>query len=88
MIQLFVLHTDSDSDSDRTLPYEICSKMLHRLLRAGQQPMRNPSIRDRCSRRLFGGGKIEDREVNSLFDSKESYSGSIILLQERGDIHA
>jgi len=37
---------------------------------------------------LFGGGKIEDREVNSLFDSKESYNGSIILLQERGDIQA
>ena len=37
---------------------------------------------------LFGGEKIEDREVNSLFDSKESYSGSIILLQERGDIQA
>ena len=37
---------------------------------------------------LFGGGKIEDRDVNSLFDSKESYNGSIILLQEREDIHA
>jgi len=37
---------------------------------------------------LFGGEKIEDREVNSLFDSKESYSGSIILLEERGDIQA
>jgi len=34
---------------------------------------------------LFGG-KIEDREVNSLFDCKESYSGSIIHLQEREDI--
>ena len=35
---------------------------------------------------LFGGGKIKDREVTSLFDSKESYSGSIILLQEREDV--
>ena len=35
---------------------------------------------------LFGGGKIKDRGVNSLFDCKESYSGSIILLQERRDI--
>jgi len=34
------------------------------------------------------GGKIEDRGVNSLFDGKENYSGSIILLQERGDIQA
>ena len=38
-------------------------------------------------RKLFGGGKIEDRDVNSLFDSKQSYNGSIILLQERKDIH-
>jgi len=29
-----------------------------------------------------------DREVNFLFDYKESYSGSIILLQEREDIQA
>ena len=29
---------------------------------------------------------IENREVNSLFDYKESYRRSIILLQERGDI--
>jgi len=35
---------------------------------------------------VFGGEKIEDRDVNSLFDCKESYSGSIILLQEREDI--
>ena len=32
--------------------------------------------------------EIKDRGVNSLFDCKESYSGSIILLQERGDIQA
>ena len=32
------------------------------------------------------GGKIEDRSVNSLFDGKENYNRSIILLQERGDI--
>ena len=31
-------------------------------------------------------GKIKDRGVNSLFDCKENYSGSIILLQERGEI--
>jgi len=37
---------------------------------------------------LFGGGKMSDREVNSLFDYKESYSGLIILLQEREDIQA
>ena len=30
--------------------------------------------------------EIEDRGVNSLFNCKESYSGSIILLQEREDI--
>ena len=33
-------------------------------------------------------GKIEDRGVNSLSDCKEIYNGSIILLQERGDIQA
>jgi len=33
-------------------------------------------------------GKIEDRGVTSLFDCKENYSGSIILLQEKGDIQA
>ena len=32
--------------------------------------------------------KIEDRGVSSLFDCKENYNGSIILLQERGDIQA
>ena len=31
-------------------------------------------------------GKIEDQGVNSLSDCKENYNGSIILLQERGDI--
>ena len=31
-------------------------------------------------------GKIEDRGVTSLFDCKENYSESIILLQVRGDI--
>ena len=34
------------------------------------------------------GGKIKDRGVNSLFDGKENYNGSIILSQERGDIQA
>jgi len=29
---------------------------------------------------------MEDQNVNSLFDSKESYNGSIILLQEREDV--
>ena len=33
-------------------------------------------------------GEIEDRGVNSLFDSKENYSETIIFLQERGDIQA
>jgi len=33
-------------------------------------------------------GKIGDRSINSLFDSKENYSESIILLQEREDIQA
>jgi len=33
-------------------------------------------------------GKIKDRGVNSLFDYKENYNRSIILLQERGDIQA
>ena len=33
-------------------------------------------------------GKLWDRGVNSLFDCKENYSGSIILSQERGDIQA
>ena len=37
---------------------------------------------------LMFGGKIEDRGVNSLFDCKEIYNGSIIQLQERGDIQA
>ena len=32
--------------------------------------------------------KIEDRGVNSLSDCEENYNGSIILLQERGDIQA
>ena len=32
--------------------------------------------------------KIGDRGINSLFDSKENYSESIILSQERGDIQA
>jgi len=32
------------------------------------------------------GDLIKDRNINSLFDSKESYNGSIILLQERKDV--
>ena len=58
--------------------------------------MNHENIEELGSRTLLGlkhgmyclAGKIEDREVNSLFDCKESYSGSIILLQEREDIQA
>ena len=46
------------------------------------------SIEEKIRENRLFGGKIEDREVNSLFDCKESYSGSIILLQEREDIQA